>query len=93
MPATALCATADVSVLRAGAKGFADATSSTRIYEGFGLEAQPSWYLSDNVRLSAALAALLPVTRESFSVTGRGAAYVPPNMNWRVLLISEIGTF
>jgi len=89
----ALCATADVSVLRAGAKGFADATSSTRIYEGFGLEAQPSWYLSDNVRLSAALAALLPVTRESFSVTGRGPAYVPPNMNWRVLLISEIGTF
>jgi len=89
----ALCATADIGLLRAGAKGFADATSSTRIYEGFGLEAQPSWYLSDIVRLSAALAALAPVSRESFSVTGRGTAYDPPELNWRVLLISEIGIF
>jgi hypothetical protein len=89
----ALCATADVSLLRASAKGFDDAKSSTRIYEAVGLEAQPSWYLSDNVRLSAALAALLPVTRESFSVTGRGTAYVPPELNWRILLFSEIGAF
>lgn len=89
----AVCATADVSLLRASAKGFDDAKSSTRIYEAFGLEAQPSWYLSDNVRLSAALAALVPVSQESFSVTGRGAAYVPPELNWRILLISEIGTF
>jgi hypothetical protein len=57
------------------------------------LEAQPSWYLSDIVRLSAALAAVAPVNRESFSVTGRGMAYDPPPLNWRVLLISEIGIF
>jgi hypothetical protein len=89
----ALCATVDASLLRASASGFDDAKPSTRIYEAVGLEAQPSWYLSDNVRISAAFAALLPVTRESFSVTGRGAAYVPPGLNWRILLFSEIGVF
>lgn len=89
----ALCATFDASMLRASAEGFDDGRPSSRAYEALGLEAQPSWYIADRYRLSAVLAALAPFTRESFSVTGRGVAYVPPAHNFRVLLISEIGTF
>jgi hypothetical protein len=89
----ALCATGDVSLLRASAEGFADGRPSSRLYGSAGLEAQPGWRISKNYRLSAALAALVPFSRESFSVTGRGVAYVPPSLNWRVLLISELGAF
>lgn len=89
----ALCATFDASMLRASAEGFDDGKPSSRAYEALGLEAQPSWYITDWYRLSAVLGGLAPFTRESFSVTGRGVAYVPPSLNWRVLLISEIGTF
>lgn len=89
----ALCATADLSLLRARATGFDNARPSTRSYEAVGLEAQPSWYISDKVRVSALLAGMLPATRESFSVTGRGAAYVPPQLNWRTLVFFEIGAF
>ncbi len=88
-----LCATADAGMLRASAEGFAQGKPSTRNYEGVGLEAQPSWYISDLYRISAALGALLPISRESFSVTGKGVAYVPPAVNWRVLVFSEIGAF
>jgi hypothetical protein len=89
----ALCATLDGSMLRASAEGFDEGRPSTRLYGGAGIEAQPSWYLSDSYRLSAALGAMVPLSRESFSVTGRGVAYVPPSVNFRVLLISELGAF
>jgi hypothetical protein len=89
----ALCAAADLSLLRASAEGFDQTKPSTRTYEAIGLEVQPNWYLSDRVRISAVLGALLPFTRESFSVTDRGVAYVPPWVNLRFLLISEIGVF
>ncbi len=89
----ALCATADAGMLRASAEGFAQGKPSTRNYEGVGLEAQPSWYISDSYRISAALGALLPISRESFSVTGKGVVYIPPQLNWRVLVFSEIGAF
>ncbi len=89
----ALCATADAGMLRASAEGFAQGKPSSRNYEGVGLEAQPSWYISDSYRISAALGALLPISRESFSVTGKGVAYIPPQLNWRVLVFSEIGAF
>jgi hypothetical protein len=89
----ALCATADAGMLRASADGFDQGEPSTRNYEGVGLEAQPSWYISDSYRISAALGVLLPISRESFSVTGKGVAYIPPQLNWRVLVFSEIGAF
>ncbi len=89
----ALCAALDGSMLRASAEGFDEGRPSTRFYGAAGIEAQPSWFISDSYRLSAALSALLPFTRESFSVSGRGVAYVPPSVNWRVLLISELGAF
>lgn len=89
----ALCAAADASLLRASAEGFDAGTPSTRSYGALGLELQPGWHISDNYRISAVLAALLPLTRESFSVAGRGVAYVPPRLNWRILVFSEIGTF
>ena len=89
----ALCATADAGILRASAEGFEQGKPSTRNYEGVGLEAQPSWYISDSYRISVALGALLPISRESFSVTGKGVAYIPPQLNWRVLVFSEIGAF
>ncbi|HKY40297.1 MAG TPA: hypothetical protein VJN18_30390 [Polyangiaceae bacterium] len=89
----ALCATLDGSMLRASAEGFDEGRPSTRFYGGAGIEVQPSWFISDSYRLSAAFSALLPFKRESFSVSGRGVAYVPPSVNWRVLLISELGAF
>jgi hypothetical protein len=89
----ALCAAFDGSMLRASAEGFDEGRPSTRFYGGVGIEAQPSWFISDSYRLSAALSAMLPLSRESFSVSGRGVAYVPPSVNWRVLLISELGAF
>ena len=89
----AACATADAGMLRASAEGFAEGRPSTRNYEGVGLEAQPSWYISDSYRISAALGVLFPISRESFSVTGKGVAYIPPQVNWRVLVFSEIGAF
>jgi hypothetical protein len=89
----ALCAAFDGSMLRASAEGFDEGRPSTRFYGAAGIEAQPSWYISDSYRLSAALSAMLPLSRESFSVSGRGIAYVPPSVNWRVLLISELGAF
>jgi hypothetical protein len=89
----ALCGTLDASMLRASAEGFDQGTPSRRTYGAVGLEAHPSWYLSDSYRISAALGLLLPFTRESFSVNGRGVAYIPPQLNWRVLVFSEIGAF
>ena len=89
----ALCGVVDVAMLRASAEGFAEGTPSTRAYGAAGLEVQPSWYVSDSYRISAALAALVPFTQESFSVTGKGVAYIPPKVSWRVLLLSEIGAF
>jgi hypothetical protein len=89
----ALCGTLDASMLRASADGFDDGTPSRRSYGAAGLEAHPSWYLSDSYRISAALGLLVPFTRESFSVNGRGVAYIPPQLNWRILVFSEIGAF
>jgi hypothetical protein len=91
--AAALCVAADASVLRATAEGFEQGKPGTRGYEAVGLEVHPSWYISEGFRVSAVLGSLLPFTRESFSVTGRGAAYVPPRANLRFLLVSEIGVF
>jgi hypothetical protein len=90
---TALCITADASMLRASADGFDEGKPGTRSYEAIGLEVHPSWYVSENFRVSAVLGASMPFTRESFSVTGRGVAYVPPRANLRILLVSEIGAF
>lgn len=89
----AVCAAFDASMLRASAEGFDDGRPSSRSYEALGLEAQPSWYISDSYRLSAVVGMLVPFSRESFSVVNRGVAYVPPSLNWRVLVFSEIGTF
>jgi hypothetical protein len=88
-----LCATADGGMLRASAEGFEQGKPRSRGYEAVGLEAQPSWNVSDGYRISVALGALLPFSRESFSVVGRGVAYVPPQLNWRILVFSEIGAF
>lgn len=88
-----LCVAADGGMLRASAEGFAQGEPSSRSYQAVGLEAQPSWNVSDGYRISMALGALLPFTRESFSVIGRGVAYVPPQLNWRILVFSEIGAF
>jgi hypothetical protein len=89
----ALCGAADVGMLRASAEGFDEGKPSTRSYEAVGLELHPSWYISDSYRVSAALGALLPLRRESFSVVDRGVAYIPPSVNWRILVFSEIGVF
>lgn len=88
-----LCGAFDAAMLRASAEGFGNGKPSTERYAALGLEAQPSWDISPSYRMSAALAALVPFTRESFSVTGRGVAYVPPPLNWRILVFSEIGAF
>lgn len=88
-----LCGAFDVAMLRASAEGFNDGKPSTERYAAIGLEAQPSWDISPSYRMSAALSALAPFTRQSFSVTGRGVAYVPPPLNWRILVFSEIGAF
>jgi len=88
-----LCATADGGLLRASAQGFERGKPRSRGYEAIGLEAQPSWNVSDGYRISVVLAAMLPFSRESFSVVGRGVAYVPPQLNWRFLVFSEIGAF
>ena len=90
---TGLCATADGGMLRASAEGFQQGKPHSRSYEAVGLEAQPSWNVSDGYRISVVLGALLPFTRESFSVIGRGVAYAPPQLNWRILVFSEIGAF
>jgi hypothetical protein len=90
---SALCLVGDVAMLRASADGFDDGRPGTRAYGAAGLEAQPSWNVSDGYRISMALGALLPFGRESFSVEGRGVAYVPPELNWRLLVLSEIGAF
>jgi hypothetical protein len=89
----ALCGALDGSMLRASAEGFESGQPSTRKYAALGLELQPAWSISDSYRLSAALGALVPFRQESFSVTGRGVAYVPPKINWRALVFSEIGAF
>lgn len=89
----ALCATFDGSMLRASAEGFDSGHPSSRLYGAAGIEAQPSWYISESYRLTAVLSAMVPFKIESFSVTGRGVAYVPPPVNWRLLLISELGAF
>jgi hypothetical protein len=89
----AVCVAADASLLRARAEGFDQGKPGTRGYEAAGLEVHPSWYASEGFRISAVLGALLPFSRESFSVTGRGVAYVPPRANLRVLLLSEVGVF
>jgi hypothetical protein len=90
---TALCAAVDASVLRASAEGFDQPMPGRRSYEAAGLEGHPGWQVSDGVRVSAVLGALVPFTRESFSVTGRGVAYLPPSINWRMLLVFDIGVF
>lgn len=89
----ALCATFDASMLRASAEGFDEGRPSSRAYEALGLELHPSWFITDHYRLTAVLSGLAPLSRESFSVIGRGVAYVPPALNFRILLLSEIGTF
>jgi hypothetical protein len=89
----ALCGTFDLALLRASAEGFDDGQPSRRHYGAAGLELHPSWYATGSYRISAALGLLLPFTRESFSVIGRGVAYMPPALNWRVLVFSEIGAF
>ncbi|HVJ20937.1 MAG TPA: hypothetical protein VM686_36255 [Polyangiaceae bacterium] len=89
----AFCAAFDAGMLSGRAEGFAESTPSTRSYEAVGLELQASSQISKRVRLSAALAGLVPFTRESFSVTGRGFAYVPPSLNSRLLMFIEIGAF
>ncbi len=89
----ALCAAFDAGMLRGRAEGFAESTPSTRGYEAVGLELQPSWNLATHFRFSASLAAMLPFSRESFSVTGRGVAYVPPALNGRALIFAELGVF
>lgn len=89
----AVCGNLDGSMLRASAEGFAGGKSTTRPYGAAGLELQPSWFIGGRYRISAAAGALVPFTRESFSVTGKGVAYVPPAVSWRVLLLSEIGAF
>ena len=89
----ALCGTFDGGMLRASADGFDDGKPSSRSYEALGLELHPSWYVSNSYRISAIFGALLPFRQESFSVVGRGVAYVPPPLNWRILLFSEIGAF
>lgn len=88
-----LCVTADGGMLRASAEGFERGKPSSRGYAAVGLEAQPSWNVSDGYRIAVALGALVPFSRESFSVVGRGVAYVPPHLNWRILVFSEIGAF
>lgn len=90
---TAICAAFDASMLRASAQGFPDAKSSSRPYEAVGVELQPSWMISGSYGITAVLGVLMPFTQESFSVTGRGVAYLPPPLNWRVLLFSELGAF
>jgi hypothetical protein len=89
----ALCANVDAAMLRASAQGYADGRSSTRPYGAAGLELQPSWFISNRYRISAAAGVVAPFTRESFSVTGLGVAYVPAFVSWRVLLLSELGAF
>jgi hypothetical protein len=89
----AVCGTFDGGMLRASADGFDDGKPSTRGYEAIGLELRPSWNLSDSYRISAVLGAMFPFRQESFSVTGRGIAFAPPPVNWRVLVFSEIGAF
>ncbi len=88
-----LCVTADGGLLRASAEGFEQGKPSSRAYGAGGLEAQPSWNVSEGYRISMALGAQLPLKRESFSVRGRGVAYIPPQLNWRILVFSEIGAF
>jgi hypothetical protein len=89
----ALCAALDAAVLRAGGQGYAEATPATRGYGAVGLELQPSWTIASRYRISAALGGLLPFTQESFSVSGVGVAYIPPPLNWRALLLVELGAF
>jgi hypothetical protein len=89
----ALCGTFDGGMLRASADGFDNGKPSSRGYEALGLELHPSWNVSESYRILAVFGAMLPFRRESFSVVGRGMAYVPPPLNWRILLFSEIGAF
>jgi hypothetical protein len=89
----AACVAADGVVLRATTQGFDQGRPGIRGDGAIGWEVHPSLELADGIRLSAVLGALLPFSRESFSVTGRGVAYVPPRVNLRILLVSEIGVF
>jgi len=89
----ALCATFDAGMLNGRAEGFAESKPSTQSYEAVGLELLTSVKIADRLRLSSAFAGLVPFTRESFSVTGLGVAYVPPSLNGRVLIFLEMGTF
>lgn len=89
----ALCAAFDAGQLRGTSEGFTDTSPGMRSYEALGLELQPSWNFAERGRISAVLGGLLPFTRESFSVTGLGAAYVPPAVGWRALFFSELAVF
>jgi hypothetical protein len=89
----ALCAAFDAGQLSGTSEGFADTSPGMRSYEALGLELQPSWNFAERGRISAVLGGLLPFTRESFSVTGLGAAYVPPAVGWRALVLSELAVF
>ncbi len=89
----ALCAALDAAMLRAGGQGYAEATPATRGYGAVGLELQPTWTLAGRYRISAAFGGLLPFTQESFSVSGVGVAYIPPPLNWRALMLLELGAF
>lgn len=89
----ALCATADAGVLHGSAEGFDEVRPSSRPHEAFGVEARATFYASDGYRLSASLGGALPVSRESFSVAGLPAAYVPPPISVQAQLFCEIGIF
>lgn len=89
----ALCAALDAAMLRASGQGYAEATPATRGYGAVGLELQPSWTLAGRYRISAAFGGMLPFTQQSFSVSGVGVAYIPPPLNWRTLLLLELGAF
>jgi hypothetical protein len=89
----ALCATFDVGRLHAQSQGFSEPLPGVRSYEALGVELQGVWSPARPLRISAALGGLLPFTRESFSVNGLGPAYVPPQVGWRALLLSELAVF
>lgn len=89
----ALCAALDASMLRASADGFDAGRPSSRAYGAAGVELQLGYSPLERYRISAAAGALATFTRESFSVAGLGVAYVPPQINWRILVFSEIGAF
>lgn len=89
----ALCGVFDAGLLRASAQGFEAAAPNRRAYAALGIEAMPGLLVLEGVRAAMHAGLLLPVQRESFSVTGRGRAYLPPAVNWRIMLLTELRVF